>query len=139
MIEITLGIALGIFFFKKHDFDSAKSSFKKSVRSRPDDIQALLAIGNCYDELRRPKLAERYFARALKHLGKDKNKLRNAIVLNLGNALFDQGRMNEAIKQYKKLKNAPLDIQQKAKRNIALARISTIKVQRNRTYAFATI
>lgn len=110
---------VGDVLYRQSKFDESKGAFKKSLRRRPEDVQALMAIGNCYDELKMPKFAERYFARALNVLNQNKEKARprrEAIMLNLANALFDQRRMTEAIKVYKKLGRAPLDIRRKAKK-----------------------
>jgi tetratricopeptide (TPR) repeat protein len=84
-----------------------------------------MAIGDCYDELNRPKFAERYYRHALSVLTTDnKGDRRFAITLNLANSLFDQGRMTEAIKFYIKLADAPALIKRKAKRNLALAELN---------------
>jgi tetratricopeptide (TPR) repeat protein len=113
---------VGDILYRQSLFDEAKNAFKKSIRTRPDDEQGLMAIGDCYDELNKPKLAERYYRRALSVPAADnKGGRRFAIILNLANALFDQGRMTEAIKFYKKLADAPVLIKRKAKKNLALA------------------
>lgn len=116
---------VGDVLYRQGKFEGSKNAFKKSLKIRPDDVQALMAIGNCYDELKKPKFAERYFIRALNHLDQNKERTkpkREAIILNLANALFDQGRMREAFNLYKKLDKAPLEIRRKAKKNLALAK-----------------
>jgi tetratricopeptide (TPR) repeat protein len=115
---------VGDVLYRQKKFDESRDAFKRSLRTRPDDVQALMAIGNCYDALRKPKFAGRYFARALNAFDQDKERAkpkREAIILNLANALFDQGYLTEAIKLYKKLDKAPLEIRTKAKKNLALA------------------
>jgi tetratricopeptide (TPR) repeat protein len=123
---------VGDVLYRQSKFEESKDAFKKSLRTRPDDVQALMAIGNCYDALRKPKFAERYFARALSAFDRNRKRIghkpkREAIVLNLANALFDQGRMAEAIKLYKKLDDAPPEIRRKAKKNLTLAESSSGK------------
>ena len=112
----------GDIFYKQNNLNEAKEAFKKALRAWPDDIDALTTIGNCYDELRRPKLAERYFRRALlvpaTKLDKEK---RQSIMLNIGNSLFDQHRFTEACKFYRNLLDAPAEIGVRAKKNLALA------------------
>lgn len=83
-----------------------KTRSKKSLRTRQDDVQALIGIGNCYDELKKPMFAERYFSRAFTTLDNSADKSeadRETIIFNLANAIFDQGRMIEAIKFYEQL------------------------------------
>lgn len=113
---------VGDILYRQGRINEAKDAFKKSVRTRSDDVQALMAIGNCYDQLKKPKLAERYFSRALSFCNRrNSGDKRNEILFNLANSLFDQGRMDEAIRTYKKLNRAPLELRRKAKRNLALA------------------
>jgi tetratricopeptide (TPR) repeat protein len=114
---------VGDILYRQDQFDEAKNAFKRSIRICPDDAQGLMAIGDCYDELKKPKFAERYYRRALSLSTRDKTgDRRYAITLNLANSLFDQGRMAEAIKFYKKLTEAPATIKHRAKSNLALAR-----------------
>jgi len=72
-----------------------------------------MALGNCYDEPRRPKDAEKCLKRALAYCG---NKHRSTIQFNLGNSLFDQERYNEAISHYQEVPKAS-DIFAKAQKN----------------------
>ena len=115
---------VGDIFYRQSHFREAKDAFKRSLYFRIDDIEALTAIGNCYDELGRPKLAERYFRRALGHC---KPAIQNvdhfSIKFNLANALFDQNRIQEAILLYRQLSKAPESIKLKAKKNEALAKL----------------
>lgn len=110
----------GDIFFRQHKFLEAISAFQKSLRTRPDDVDALMAIGNCYDELKRPKLAERYFRRAL-DLNESGEEQTCQVLFNLANALFDQRRFKEAAELYQKLERAPLDLRRKARKNYLLA------------------
>lgn len=113
---------VGDIFFRQKNFEAAKNAFKRSVDYRPDDEDALEAVGNCYDELKRPKLAERYFRRALDvSTHTIKASERAAITFNLANALFDQGRLDEAIELYKQLTTGHVSIRKSAKKNLALA------------------
>lgn len=112
----------GDILYKQNNLSEAREAFKKALRAWPDDIDALTAIGNCYDESHRPKLAERYFRRALlvPTIKRNKEK-RQSIMLNLGNSLFDQQRFVEACKCYRKLLGAPAEIGVRAKKNLAIA------------------
>ena len=51
--------------FKLGNFEDAIHAFRKAARADIEDVQCLIAIGNCYDELGRPKFAERAFRKAL--------------------------------------------------------------------------
>jgi tetratricopeptide (TPR) repeat protein len=116
---------VGDILYRQGKFDAAKGAFKKSLRTRHDDVQALIAIGNCYDELKKPMFAERYFSRALTTLDKSADKSeadREAIIFNLANAIFDQGRMIKAIKFYEQLDQASKEIREKAMKNLVLAK-----------------
>lgn len=57
----------------------------------------MLALGNCYSELKKPRKAAQQFELALTLA--DTDALPN-LRFNLGNALFDQGRYEAAIEQY---------------------------------------
>lgn len=59
-----------------------------------------MALGNCEDELNKPKAAESCFRRALKYC-EDQN--RTAIRFNLANSLLDQERQAEAIELYEQI------------------------------------
>ncbi len=94
---------------------SACSAFKKSLRSWPEDVEAILAVGNCYSELGRPRLTERYLRRALTF-----DKKNYSIYYNLGNALYDQGKYGEAIRCYKVSMKGNRQTRSLAKKNLAL-------------------
>ena len=107
----------GCRLFKAAKYKKAIKAFEASVSYWPKDAQAWMALGNCYDELRRPKDAEKYLKRALAYCD---NKHRAAIQFNLGNSLFDQERYSEAIAQYEEVPKAS-DIFAKAQKNRVLA------------------
>jgi len=81
-----------------------------------------MAVGNCYDEQNRPKLAERYFRRALGVSHPIKPADRASITFNLANALFDQGRWDDAIELYMQLIKGHVSIRPGARKNLDLAR-----------------
>lgn len=85
-------------YFKLGKFDLAVAGFEKALRADPSDVACLWALGNCFDALGKPKLAERRLRLALdlKPIGREKA----AILVNLGNSLTDQGRWAEAISCY---------------------------------------
>lgn len=113
---------VGDILYRQGDFKAASAAFKRSLSSRPDDAEALEAIGNCYDAQSRPKLAERYFRRALAVLDKPLTVAkRSDITFNLANALYDQGRLDEAIDLYRQLEDGHRSIRQVAKKNLHLA------------------
>ncbi|GAB2874649.1 hypothetical protein GCM10027277_49850 [Pseudoduganella ginsengisoli] len=115
---------VGDILFKQRKIEEAGNAFKKSLRTRLDDIDALMAVGNCYDELRRPRIAERYFQRALDLSPQIKNKKRQSIMLNLGNSIFDQGQFGRAAGIYKQLLRVRGEIGIRARKNLSIAKNS---------------
>ena len=106
----------GDLYHKKGDFQTAAKAFDKAVADRPDDPEALLALANCYFELEMPGVAERYLRIALRHSDDI------GLIYNLGNALFDQGRYDEALVEYRRVPPDAGEIYEMAQRNIAVAR-----------------
>lgn len=108
--------AAGDLYYKKRDFRAAAQAFDKAVAVRPDDAEALMALANCYFELDMPSTAERYLRIALKHADNAK------LLYNLGNALFDQERFDEALAEYEKIPPSACAVYEPAQRNMAVAR-----------------
>lgn len=106
---------VGEIFYKKRKYKDALRAFRRAITAWSKDGEAMWAMGNCYSELGRPSIAERYFQKSLRHA---KNNHRATIRYNLGNALFDQGRYGEAIKQYKKISRKEEKIYKLARKNI---------------------
>lgn len=104
--------------FKMGKYKDAIKSFRKAYGYDSDDVQCLLAIGNCFDAIKEPKKAENILKKAL-DIGL-KGKVRSAVIFNLGNALFDQERFDEAIAYYLDVKNRRDEIGKKARKNIKL-------------------
>jgi Flp pilus assembly protein TadD len=102
------------------DAGSAVADFKKAYRADPDDVQCLLAVGNCYDTLGKPRLAERFLRKALLLQPTGRNKA--AVLVNLGNSLLDQGRWAEAKEAFAAPSKRQDDIGATAKKNRALAK-----------------
>lgn len=105
--------------FRLGDAAGAIPAFHKAYRSAPEDVECLLAIGNCYDALKRPRLAERYFRKAL-FLFPDGKKKTIALV-NLGNALLDQKKWIEAIECFSAPSKRKDEIGTIARKNKAFA------------------
>jgi tetratricopeptide (TPR) repeat protein len=85
--------------FSRENYEKATAAYRKSCNADPQGAQSLWALGNCYDAMKRPKLAERFFRKALQ-LDGVKNKDKAALWVNLGNSLFDQKRFQEAAAAY---------------------------------------
>jgi len=88
----------GCAYFELGDFSAAKKAFLNAYRNNTSDVQCLIACGNCFSEMKKPKFAEKILKKALKKNPKGKN--RAAIIYNLGNAFFDQGLYDSAINIY---------------------------------------
>ena len=91
---------IGAKLFSEGSFKSAKNEFKLALEYWPEDPESWLALGNCFDELNKPKKAEECFRKALMFCSEKKEP---DIYFNLGNSLFDQSRYNEAIECYQKV------------------------------------
>ncbi len=101
--------------FERGNYQDAARAYRKAYRADPDDVQCLIAIGNCYDALHRPKLAERIWRQVLKLEPRGRTKA--TAVCNLGNALFDQKRYEEAVQGYSSLLKRRDDIGRIARKN----------------------
>lgn len=86
-------------------------AFKNSLRHRKHDVEAMMAIANCYSDLGNPRMAQFYLARAIK-IDSDNDGLR----YNLGNSLLDLGKYSEAISEYALVKTGS-GLSRLAKRN----------------------
>jgi tetratricopeptide (TPR) repeat protein len=110
---------VGDVFYKKGEFRSAAEAFDKAIADRPDDHEALMALANCYFGLSMPEMAERYLRVAL-NFSDDP-----ALIYNLGNALFDQGRNEEALAEYRRIPETAGEIYSRARKNIRAAQNAT--------------
>lgn len=107
---------VGDLYWKLGSYESALIAFRRSHKCWPDDAQALWAMGNCYDKLRRPYLAARCFTRALVI-----DPANDSLRFNLGNALFDLGKYVSAINEFKVIIQSNSILKDSAQRNLALA------------------
>ena len=110
----------GCTLFHDENYHKAKLAFEEALSYWPKDSQAWMALGNCEDELNKPKASESCFRRALKYC-EDKN--RNAIRFNLANSLLDQERHGEAIELYEQIPGDN-DVYAQAQRNLSIAKLS---------------
>ncbi|HJQ26385.1 MAG TPA: tetratricopeptide repeat protein [Blastocatellia bacterium] len=108
----------GCALFRAGNYHKAKLAFEEALRYWPKDPQAWMALGNCHDELNKPKAAEKCFRRALEYC---EVKDQDAIRYNLANSLLDQERLEAAIEFYEKIP-AESDLYAPAQRNLSLAR-----------------
>lgn len=111
--------ARGCEHFKATNYYMAADQFVESLEYWPEDPQAWMALGNCFDEIGKPKKAEYCFRRSVELLpGKD--KLRLKVQYNLANSIFDQDRFDEAINLYRMIPgNHPIG--DRAQKNLMLA------------------
>jgi tetratricopeptide (TPR) repeat protein len=84
--------------FKKGQWVEAGAQFEIAIQERPEDWQAMWALGNCYAELKKPRKAAQQFEQALTLADNDALP---SLRFNFGNALFDQGQYEAAIEQYR--------------------------------------
>lgn len=104
-------------FFLRSRWKDAIQAYRKAYARDQTDWRALMAIGNCYDKLRKPKQAMHYLSRAVQ-ISPRTAELR----YNLGNALFDLGRLEDAVNCYRKAQRGSGQVKRLAKRNEKRAR-----------------
>lgn len=109
--------AQGCKAFDASHYQKALAHFKHSIEYWPEDPQAWMALGNCYDALKRPNKAEEAFRHSLQY--SEPTNSENAL-FNLGNSIFDQGRYLEAIEIYETIEPGS-QLWEKAQRNIKLS------------------
>lgn len=107
---------VGDYRWKLGLIEDAMRAFRRSLRAWKSDTQAMWALGNCYTERKKPRLAEHYFRRAL-----ELEESNSSIRFNLGNVLFDQGKFEDAVNEYKVVVKGSKDLSKAARKNIRLA------------------
>ncbi len=112
---------IGDVYFKLGRMDEALAAFKKAYRHWKEDIDAMMLIGNCYDELGNPKTAKYYYIKAISTIGRKRHKRLDGLTYNLGNAYFDMGKYELAITQYKKVRKSNKEVYQLAQKTINLS------------------
>ena len=90
----------GCDYYDQGYYKKAAKAFTESLEYWPEDPEAWLALGNCYDELNNPAKAEQCFRKSLQFASPNK---KNDILYNLGNSLLDQAKFAEAIECYVKV------------------------------------
>ncbi len=103
--------------YKSGKYSRAINSFKEALEYWPLDPQAWFALGNCYDEVNKPRKAEKSYRKALKYSPSNKH---SEIYFNLGNSLYDQKSFEEAISFYNKV-SAQSIVYEAAQKNLLLA------------------
>ena len=99
--------------YKAKQFAAALAKFRRALSLAPGNVDTLWAIADCYNEQKRPRLAERYYRSAIKQASV---KQRPVLYFNLGNSLVDQKRFKEAVQIYRQ---APAKM---ARKNLSLAK-----------------
>ena len=87
----------GLFHYENGDYKNAKAHFKEAVQYWPEDADAWMALGNCYDSMHKPLKAEEYFRKALAVCAHAESA---NILYNLGNSLYDQAKYESATEAY---------------------------------------
>lgn len=108
----------GCDFYNQGYFSKAKHEFEVALEYWPLDPQAWFALGNCHDELKNASQAEKCFRKSLKYTDPEKE---SDIYYNLGNSLYDQSKLIEAIECYRKV-SGQSSVYNVAQRNMALAK-----------------
>jgi tetratricopeptide (TPR) repeat protein len=101
--------------FRERRYADAAKYFLVALEEWPGDWQAMHALGNCYSEMKKPRKAEKWFREAIEIVPPER---RFDLIYNLGNALFDQQRFDEAIEMYRQVPRGH-EIWRLAENNIA--------------------
>jgi tetratricopeptide (TPR) repeat protein len=109
---------LGASVYELGDYYVALYCFKRAARFNAYDDACMLAIGNCYERLGKPKLSEKWFNIAMKFATDDESK--DAAKYNLGNSFFDQKKYDAAIECYKSVATRKDEIGVLARKNLKL-------------------
>jgi|JI10StandDraft_1071094.scaffolds.fasta_scaffold53395_3 tetratricopeptide (TPR) repeat protein len=104
--------------FKEGRFADAAKYFLVALEEWPEDWQAMAALGNSYSEMKKPRKSEQWFRQAIALAPME---MQPDLNYNLGNALFDQGRFDEAIEMYSQVPRGN-KTWRLAERNIALSK-----------------
>lgn len=83
--------------FRAQRYREALAHFREALEADLGDSASLFAMGNCYSALRKHERAENSFRQAITLAPSTEHP---ALLFNLGNALFDQGRFAEAVDVY---------------------------------------
>ena len=107
----------GDIYYRFEDYQQAIHCFKNSILARPDDVDAILAIANCYSKINMPNKSTEWLE---KGLNIDSNN--NALLYNYANSLYDQGRYKEAVEKYNEVTDLDKDIYELARKNLKKSR-----------------
>lgn len=106
---------LGDVFFKMKNYLFAARCFRNALKAWPEDVDALMAVGNCYSELGEYRLSEKFLRKALKL-----NPDNLSVKFNLANAFFDQGEFDLALQECVSIVKRKGYLQNKAKKMIKI-------------------
>lgn len=109
---------LGDIAFNEQKYTRAEYFFERSIESRKDDLEAILALANCFDAQGFAEKARKVLIKAQALKPHDLS-----IRFNLANAYFDLGQFSKAIKCYSSVvRSRNSTLSSAAKRNLSLAR-----------------
>lgn len=86
--------------FRERRYGDAAKYFLAALEEWPEDWMAMHALGNCYSEMKKPRKAEKWLRLAIENAPPENHV---ELSYNLGNALFDQQRYDEAIQIYREI------------------------------------
>ena len=109
--------------YKQGNYDDALLEFKKALKAWPTASDTAWAIADCYSELLKPRLAEKFYRLALDTCS---IKKRASLLYNIGNALFDQRKYKDALMHYEKISKQNR-VYKQARKNIKLVKSKIAK------------
>lgn len=111
---------VGCAYFYLCKYEWAAKAFQKALRSQPEDGLAWWALGTSYSELGRYYSAYRAYVRGIR--SEYNRKALPRLYYNLGNALFDMKKFDEAIVMYSKVQKRRDEIGGMARKNLKLSK-----------------
>lgn len=103
--------------FRRKNYKRAATAFRASLADRPDDVEAMMALANCYSEMGMPEYVEELLSRAI-----DAAPENSAIAFNLANSYFDQGKYRSALELFEKIAGTGGELAWRAKKSARRAR-----------------
>lgn len=97
-----VNVQLGVAYMKRGDYESSLEKFNKAIRLDKNLTDAHTGIAVLYEQIGRPKLAERHYRKAVE-LAPDNGNVHN----NLGQYLCKSGDFREAEKHFMKALEDP--------------------------------
>lgn len=102
--------------FHMKQYHRALKAFQRAYRYDEGDWMALWGIADCYDRSKRPRMAQRYYERALSFVPTNA-----ALRYNLANACIDLRQYSQAISLLRRISTPDTELRRKVRKNLRMA------------------